>query len=123
MCVLIITTQSLFSYNRSPLIVDNISCIPWQVEVFTLSSGSWRILSINLRRQSCALRRNQVVIDGFIYWSAIDRVDSRNHQWYYLIILFDLKMEEFSEVYLPDSLANDHDISLSISKLKESCCA
>nr|GFA90144.1 hypothetical protein [Tanacetum cinerariifolium] len=39
---------------------------------------------------------------------------------YDLIMSFDMISEEFTEVYLPDCLAKDSDIVLSISKLKES---
>ncbi|GJZ53824.1 hypothetical protein Tco_0608709 [Tanacetum coccineum] len=39
---------------------------------------------------------------------------------YYVILMLFMIIEEFTEVYLPDSLAKDSDIGLSISKLKES---
>ncbi|GJZ53822.1 putative F-box domain-containing protein [Tanacetum coccineum] len=100
---------------------DTISSIPWQVEVFTLSSGVWRSPSINLPRKSIAFTRNQVDVDGFIYWRAFDRsYVGGKFQRYDLIMSFDMISEEFTEVYLPDSLAKDSDIGLSISKLKES---
>nr|GEW21160.1 hypothetical protein [Tanacetum cinerariifolium] len=101
--------------------IDTISSIPWQVEVFTLSSRAWRSPSINLPSKSIAFTRNQVDIDGFIYWRAFDRsYVGGKFQRYDLIMSFDMISEEFTEVYLPDRLAEDSDIGLSISKLKES---
>ena len=41
---------------------DTATDIPWQVEVFTLSSGAWRSPSINLPRKSIEFTDNQVVI-------------------------------------------------------------
>ncbi|GJW37563.1 putative F-box domain-containing protein [Tanacetum coccineum] len=100
--------------------IDTISSIPWQVHIFTLSSGVWRSPSINLPRKSIAFTRNQVYIDWFIYWRAFDRsYVGGKFQRYDLIMSFDMISEEFTEVYLPGRLAKDSDIGLSISKLKE----
>ncbi|GJT23895.1 putative F-box domain-containing protein [Tanacetum coccineum] len=105
----------------APWKIDTISSIPWQVHVFTLSSGVWRSPSINLPRKSIAFTWNQVYLDGFIYWCAFDRSHvGGKFQRYDLIMSFDMISEEFTEVYLPDCLAKDSDIVLSISKLKES---
>ncbi|KAF5797279.1 putative F-box domain-containing protein [Helianthus annuus] len=90
--------------------LDTIIYSPWQVEVYTLSSQAWRsIPTINQPRNSISLKPNQVVIDGFIYWHALDLVSvsmmTTRFEGYNLIVSFDMTSEEFMEVSLPDSLA------------------
>nr|XP_043633010.1 putative F-box protein At1g47765 [Erigeron canadensis] len=46
--------------------------VPWKVRVFTLSTGTWSILSTDLPREAIRLSGSQVVIDRFIYWLAYD---------------------------------------------------
>nr|XP_043624659.1 putative F-box protein At5g50220 [Erigeron canadensis] len=96
-------------------------CIPWQVEIFTLSSRVWRSPlcgANNLPRTSILFTDKQVVVDGIMYWLAYDKTAMQ--KTYRLIIPFDLTSEEFGEVYLPDSLATDDYHALSVSKLNES---
>ncbi|KAI3725458.1 hypothetical protein L1987_65246 [Smallanthus sonchifolius] len=104
--------------------VKTISCIPWQVEVFTLSTRGWRSpCSTDLPRKSIRFCSLQVVVDGFIYWLATDRIEmDGGFRSYNLIISFDMISEEFREVSLPDSLALAHhyDGKLSMSTLRES---
>lgn len=109
------------SYLKDPSSLDSIITIPWQIEVFSLSTRAWKSLSINLPRKSLRCRWDQVDIDGVIYWIVDDiaNVDGEipilcNN----LIMSFDLTNEEFTEVYLPDKLA--HALILSMSKLRES---
>ncbi|KAI3776471.1 hypothetical protein L1987_46256 [Smallanthus sonchifolius] len=75
--------------------MERVTGIPWQVEV---------------------------VIDGFLYWLATDRIITSDDgfMYYNLIISFDMISEEFREVNLPNSLAHQSDYKLSISKLRES---
>ncbi|KAK1423677.1 hypothetical protein QVD17_18984 [Tagetes erecta] len=55
--------------------VGSITCIiPRQVEVFTLSTNAWRYSYSNLPRKSIHFSYYRVVIDGFIYWLATDRI-------------------------------------------------
>ncbi|MFS8015814.1 putative F-box domain-containing protein [Helianthus anomalus] len=76
----------------------------WQVEVFTLSTGAWRIpYSDDFSCKSVKFSCDQVVIDGCLYWLARDRLV--DDEYYNLIVLFDLTSEEFREVNLPDCLA------------------
>lgn len=102
---------------------DTISCIPWQVEVFTLSSGLRRTpLCSNLPRKSISIYnyeyRTEITIDGCIYWPASDNENS-----YGLIMSFDMTSETFTEVDLPESLAHkSHSFGLYLSKLRESLC-
>ncbi|XP_076952845.1 putative F-box protein At1g32420 [Bidens hawaiensis] len=101
--------------------VKSISCIPWQVEVFALSTGAWRSSYSNLPRKSLRFFWQPVVVDGCLYWLVVDRIaiDDR-YRYLSLIISFDLTSEEFREINLPDSLAKTPPCSLLIFKLKES---
>ncbi|XP_071734735.1 putative F-box protein At3g10430 [Rutidosis leptorrhynchoides] len=96
-------------------------CIPSQVELFELSSGSWRSLSVNVPRKSIELTWKQVCIDNFIYWVAFDRTRvGQTIQMKNLILSFDITVEEFKEIDLPNNLAYIHNGCLSISKLQTS---
>ncbi|MFS8015819.1 putative F-box domain-containing protein [Helianthus anomalus] len=102
--------------------VEDVAYVPWQVEVFTLSTGAWRSpYSSILPRNSIRFSESQVVVDGVIYWLGCDRiaVDDARFRSYNLIISFDTTSEEFGEVNLPDSLAQFR-ASLSLYKLRES---
>ncbi|XP_022020169.1 F-box/kelch-repeat protein At3g23880 [Helianthus annuus] len=89
--------------------IENITSIPHQVEVFTLSTGTWRSPyggSSNLPRKSIQFSDfYSIVIDGVLYSVATDRIktdagiESSN-----LIVSFDLTSEEFQEIYLPPHL-------------------
>ncbi|KAK1432460.1 hypothetical protein QVD17_09357 [Tagetes erecta] len=104
--------------------LERISCVPWQVEVFTLSTRVWRRLcNNNLPRKTIKFDwgRVGVVADGFVYWLVVDRIMmDREYSSRNLVISFDVTTEEFREVNLPDSLANEYYYSLSTSKLRES---
>ncbi|KAI3725455.1 hypothetical protein L1987_65243 [Smallanthus sonchifolius] len=104
--------------------MESITHIPWQVEVFTLSTGAWRSpYGSNLPRKSIIFCRLQVVvIDRFLYWHATDTITmDGGFRSYHLIISFDMTSEEFGEINFPDSLVhNQSGYTLSISKLRES---
>ncbi|KAI3776464.1 hypothetical protein L1987_46249 [Smallanthus sonchifolius] len=97
--------------------------IPWQVEVFTLSTRVWRSsYGSNLSCKSIQFDSLQVALDGFLYWIADDMIamDS-GFRSYNLIISFDITSEQFSQVNLPDTLAHHRShYNLSLSKLRES---
>ncbi|KAF5762108.1 putative F-box domain-containing protein [Helianthus annuus] len=106
--------------------IESITSIPHQVEVFTLSTGTWRSPyggSSNLPRKSIQFSDfYSIVIDGVLYSVATDRIktdagtESSN-----LIVSFDLTSEEFKEIYLPPRLEDyQGEYSLSVSKLCES---
>ncbi|KAJ0561833.1 putative F-box domain-containing protein [Helianthus annuus] len=103
---------------------ESVTCIPWQVEVFPLSTGAWRSpYTSNLPRNSIEFDYdNTVVIDGMIYWLATDRItaDGGFQSYNNLIISFDMTSEEFREVNLLDGLAHQSIDGLSIYKLRES---
>ncbi|KAJ0451493.1 putative F-box domain-containing protein [Helianthus annuus] len=89
---------------------------PWQVEVFTVSTSTWRsAYSTNLPRNSIGIYKNQVVVDRCLYWLASDGCS-------YLIVSFDLTSEEFKEVNLPDAQFRGS-LALSLYKLRESLAA
>ncbi|KAM0056857.1 putative F-box domain-containing protein [Helianthus debilis subsp. tardiflorus] len=102
---------------------ESVTLIPWQVEVFTVSSGVWRSpYSTNLPRKSVQFSRSQVVVDGFCYWLATDRRTlDPGFKAYNLIISFHMTREEFTEVSLPEHLVYDGFVDyLNISNLRES---
>ncbi|KAJ9550904.1 hypothetical protein OSB04_014949 [Centaurea solstitialis] len=106
------------TYIRDPSNSKSISCIPFQVMVFTLSSGQWTTPSTNLPRKSIQFHNYHTVIGQLIYlvgndWSALnDDGEGRT-----LIVSFDLTTHEFAEVDIPNSLHNSY---LSLSRLRES---
>ncbi|KAJ0549044.1 putative F-box domain-containing protein [Helianthus annuus] len=111
------------NFRKSKRNLDSITFTPWQVEVYTLSSQVWRsIPTINQPRNSVQLLWDQVVIDGLIYWLAIDG-RTTGFPGYNMIVSFDMTSEKFMEVSLPATLAHAHDRRVVISKLKESLVA
>ncbi|MFS8020018.1 hypothetical protein Hanom_Chr15g01410651 [Helianthus anomalus] len=58
--------------------MKSISSIPWQVEVFTLSTGTWRRPYSNLFCKSIIHSYSQVIIDDYLYWLVVDRIDFNN---------------------------------------------
>ncbi|GJT67245.1 putative F-box domain-containing protein [Tanacetum coccineum] len=94
-----------------------------QVEVFTLSSGAWKSLSINLPRESIRFTQDYSMdLDGFIYWLAIDHDGDAEGktEGHNMIMSFDMRSENFIEISLPRSLVDADYTHLSISKWMES---
>ncbi|KAI3776478.1 hypothetical protein L1987_46263 [Smallanthus sonchifolius] len=85
-----------------------------------LLTGAWRSpYRTNLPRNTIHFGDFQVVIDGFLYSLATEKITSGRYDK--LIISFDITSEEFSEVNLPDCLAHHPCYqTLSMSKLRES---
>ncbi|MFS7894863.1 putative F-box domain, galactose oxidase/kelch, beta-propeller, F-box associated interaction [Helianthus anomalus] len=94
---------------------DKVTCIPSQVEVFTLSTGVWRSpYGTNLPRKSFYyFPSDKVVVDGVLYWLATIR--NNMNDGFKLIVSFDMTSEEFREITLPDDLSQTsrHRISMS----------
>ncbi|KAM0016961.1 putative F-box domain-containing protein [Helianthus debilis subsp. tardiflorus] len=83
-------------------------------QVYTLSSGAWRRVSMNLRvPPGFTFCSYQVVIDGIIYWITCNTSGSCDK-----LISFDLTNEEFGVIELQDSIEDPE--HLCISKRKES---
>lgn len=93
----------------------------WVVEVFTLSTGSWRILSKNPPSSSIIFGWAQVATDRFIYWLASDKMSAIHGRSSIknLIISFDMTTHEFTTIDIPDDLACRSSRILSISKVSE----
>ncbi|MFS8028987.1 putative F-box domain-containing protein [Helianthus anomalus] len=104
--------------------IDMGDAVPWQVEVFTLSTGVWRsAYSGDVPSKFVRFSTGeQVVVGGVVYWLASglasDRVDG-GHGCDNLIVSFDLTSEEVGVVKLPGRLAHTH-VTLSLFKLRES---
>ncbi|CAH1435505.1 unnamed protein product [Lactuca virosa] len=84
------------------------------IEVFTLSTGSWKTLPSNLQINSIKFSWRHVVIDRFIYWFSYGENEKP------LIVSFDMTTHEFRTTNIPDSLAQKSSSSFfSISKVSE----
>lgn len=93
--------------------------VHWEVEVFTLSSRSWKRLSINPPFELCHLKSTNIFIDGLIYWDGFHKPSLDDEPETHFIVSFDLKKEDFGEVvYLPSSLV--HSDGLRFLKRNES---
>ncbi|XP_071718756.1 putative F-box protein At5g62660 [Rutidosis leptorrhynchoides] len=83
---------------------DIINCVSWEAEMFTLSSGDWRSIPIGMPSKRTELLWSHVFVNGVIYWCANDWVNAGGENKHNRIISFDLRSEEFGEVFLSDSL-------------------
>ncbi|GJX62156.1 reverse transcriptase domain-containing protein [Tanacetum coccineum] len=103
---------------------ENMDTDKWQVQIFTLSSKTWKMISSsNTPCGSIEIRQTtQVAIDRFIFWVAFGYFDGNDGEWELknLIVSFDLITHEFKEVHLSVSIANQVTLDISISKLNES---
>ncbi|XP_071718745.1 uncharacterized protein [Rutidosis leptorrhynchoides] len=90
--------------NIQSSVTGTINYVPWDVEVFTLSSGVWRSISVTMPSKPVELSWFQVFIDGVIYWLGNDKIDVGHENKHNRLISFDLKCEEFGEVLLSDTL-------------------
>ncbi|GJX94818.1 putative F-box domain-containing protein [Tanacetum coccineum] len=88
----------------------------WIVDVFKLSWGVWKSLSVNLPgRTIVTLNTERVAIDKFIYFHASDWSSCSD-----LILSFDMISEEFTEIRLPGTLAINYNMQTGICKFGES---
>ncbi|XP_076900910.1 F-box protein At1g52495-like [Bidens hawaiensis] len=86
--------------TSDPKIVKTNKNVTWQVEVFNLSSGVWRISPCNPPDKLVAFKSPQSHVDRFIYWLGVTSGDTG-----IIIISFDFLSEEFGEIHLPVTLA------------------
>ncbi|KAL4607814.1 hypothetical protein ACB092_09G201900 [Castanea dentata] len=70
-----------------------------QVEVYTLSTGQWRILRTGLAPIAYFRRDPQTFINGALYWVASRFSDNKTHNF---VLVFDLGDEVFHEILLPE---------------------
>ncbi|XP_076907739.1 F-box protein CPR1-like [Bidens hawaiensis] len=113
----IVKVTQIATWNRT----ESISCIPWQVEVFTLSTRVWRSPRGNLPRKSIKFGYGHG-IDGVFYWLATNRstINDGFMYKYNLIISFDMVSEEFREITFPNSLVHKSRDNLWFSSLRKS---
>lgn len=96
--------------------------VPPQVEVYSLSTGSWR--SVSATAPSCYMSRatwSQVFVFGSVHWIA--SYDENGGQGRNLVVSFDMGNEVFRELMFPDSLANVYMPRLCITVLGDSFAA
>ncbi|MFS8029639.1 putative F-box domain-containing protein [Helianthus anomalus] len=98
--------------------------IPWQVQVFTLSTATWRSphSSNPPPRRSIELLCLQVLINGVLYWLAYDKIpnDGGCRTCKLVIISFDMTTEEFGEITPPHSVLRLCPPGVSLSQLRDS---
>ncbi|MFS8020047.1 putative F-box associated interaction domain-containing protein [Helianthus anomalus] len=91
--------------------IESLRCIPWQVEVFTLSTGWRRPYSTCLPRTSIDFVSLQVAVNGCLYWLVADKIARTDSgiRISLLIISFNLTSEEFGEeVVTVDKFSSIH---------------
>ncbi|XP_076896328.1 putative F-box protein At5g15670 [Bidens hawaiensis] len=105
--------------------MESISCIPYQVEVFTLSVGVWRLPYGNLPRKT--IQFNELHEGVGVAIDAINhRITTTVHghlliglKHKSMIVSFDMTSEKFREIYLPDILECVSVGDLELYKLNE----
>ncbi|XP_071718743.1 putative F-box protein At4g38870 [Rutidosis leptorrhynchoides] len=94
------------------------SGVSWEVEMFTLSLGVWRSISVAMpSKRPVELSWSQVFINGVINLYGNDKIDAGHENGHNRIISFDLKSEEFGEVLLLDSLVRSTAEDLYLTKV------
>ncbi|XP_052193866.1 F-box/kelch-repeat protein At3g06240-like [Diospyros lotus] len=69
-----------------------------QINVFTLSSNSWRTIELNLQFQNQILYSKSIIVNECIYWTEVllEEETNRSH-----LCWFDMVDEEFKEIQAP----------------------
>ncbi|XP_030956399.1 F-box protein At3g07870-like [Quercus lobata] len=89
-----------------------------QVEIYTLSTGQWRMLRTDLATICALIRTNpQTFINGALHWVAFRFSDNNIHNF---VLVFDLGEEVFHEILLPDFRGHRGLISGTISVYRNS---
>uniref|UniRef100_A0A251U9N1 Putative F-box domain-containing protein n=1 Tax=Helianthus annuus TaxID=4232 RepID=A0A251U9N1_HELAN len=102
--------------TSDPKIVKISRFVEATAEVFTLSSGAWRSVPMNIPFKSLHFQNSQVVIDGVIRWLTYDKITYK-HRFY----SFDLASEKFGEAAdFPYNLAGHSGRLYRISKINDS---
>nr|XP_023884339.1 F-box protein At3g07870-like isoform X1 [Quercus suber] len=70
-----------------------------QVEIYTLSTGQWRMLRTGLAPITLFRRQPQTFINGALHWVASRGSDNNLHNF---VLVFDLGEEIFHEILLPE---------------------
>ncbi|XP_071698268.1 F-box protein At2g21930-like [Rutidosis leptorrhynchoides] len=96
--------------TRDPKLVRITICdLKWLVDIYTVSSGSWRKITNNLPRGTIEDCSDNVVTDKIIYLYAVDTtIDTK------VIVAFDLTSEEFTIIGIPNHITH-----LKIFKLRD----
>lgn len=103
--------------------MKNTASVPWVVEVFTLSTGSWKLLTSKLPDKLVTVTWDRVVVDEFICWFAfhgIDTIGEYGASAKKLITLFNMTTQQIKLLDLPNSFAHGSSMDFSISKVRDS---
>ncbi|KAL7086864.1 hypothetical protein ACP275_13G028800 [Erythranthe tilingii] len=103
--------------------IDDVGClsVPPQVEIFSLTTRSWRRLIGEVDVTLWALKSThcRAFVNGVVHWLAYEPFDE-NESRRCSILAFDIGDEVFNEVMLPDELAKDASANLGIFVIEDS---
>ncbi|XP_011082973.1 F-box/kelch-repeat protein At3g23880-like [Sesamum indicum] len=100
--------------------VDYGYSVPPKVEVYALSTGSWRRVGGKIPRSWMVdYFWTQAFVNGNVHWVAY-RSKARQDEVENLIIVFDMSEEVFEELPLPDILTNELPFNLNAAVLDQS---
>ncbi|KAL3515948.1 hypothetical protein ACH5RR_022850 [Cinchona calisaya] len=86
------------TYNKSTMLEK----VPYEVEVYGLSTGSWRTIQANVPCVADYVHHRPVTFNGSIHWLATRRDDEVCDA----IMAFDISNEVFSVLELPDECSH-----------------
>ncbi|XP_040997686.1 F-box/kelch-repeat protein At3g06240-like isoform X2 [Juglans microcarpa x Juglans regia] len=100
--------------NTNDFKVVKITCFysprHYQVEVYNLTTDSWRVIDASLNLAHFICRSNfPSYLNGFCYWLIFPRRCDREHN---LLLSFDMSNEMFREIMLPDDVRSPADIAI-----------
>ncbi|XP_059668804.1 F-box protein CPR1-like [Cornus florida] len=93
---------------------------PPEVEVFSLSTGSWKTVNADappykMIDHFCSA----VFLKGSLHWLAHKRMDDSNRSYHSAILAFDIGREVFDDMILPKRLASKFPLNLTIGMFEE----
>ncbi|KAM7503286.1 hypothetical protein LguiB_002190 [Lonicera macranthoides] len=105
------------------------SKVPPLVEIFELSTGSWRDVNAGNFESIIKERAPQAFLNGIVHWIGYDR-NNADYSLRVRIVSFDLKNESFGAVMVPNTLKSEWCMwvatsgeSLSLIHQKDNCCS
>ncbi|XP_059664383.1 F-box protein CPR1-like [Cornus florida] len=108
-------------YKVIRIVFSNPGEIPPEVDIFTLSTGTWRDIRHLCLPYIIEDRAPLAYVNGAAHWIASDRRGVLRGR---LIVSFHIGDEVFREIMLPGSMAIDvsYPLSLRVAKFQESLC-
>ncbi|KAL2496935.1 F-box/kelch-repeat protein [Forsythia ovata] len=96
--------------------------LPAIVEIYSLTSGTWRRVHFDDRYVIMEFMWSQAFIEGTVHWLAFYSLEypTQNQLFCNLILTFHMEDEVFGEIMLPDELAREAVTYLSITVIGKS---